>query len=425
MKSKINCLNAPSPLGKARCLAKLWLMFVLVVCLASPAQAQAADGGPSVDFIVGNLWLLVATAMVFVMHLGFASLEAGLTQEKNSINILFKNVCIIAIGFLTYAAIGFNLMYPGEEFAGGILSSISMLSADDNSVATVVAGDAYYSNLADFFFQVVFVATAMSIVSGAVAERMKLWSFFIFATILTGFIYPLQGFWKWGGGFLNEMGFLDFAGSGVVHMCGGSAALAERIEVAELFIFIVYLGHIYQPFLQLASINDVLQKAAVSTDRVFQLLAIESDIVDSDSARSPGQVDWVVDLRTVCTGRQSGVRAKRSRDRRPIPRSVPDLAYASPQRTPVRTPQCSKALQGANWPCTSGEGRRGLFGQAVRRLASETGGLAHPSSDPGGSGGREGSELASQCRLAQGRVNRTLRDSRLAIGIWGDIKGQA
>ena len=123
-------------------------------------------------------------------------------------------------------------MYPGD-FAGGIFSSIGtlgsgLLGAGDNAAADVVAsgGDVYYSNLSDFFFQVVFVATAMSIVSGAVAERMKLWSFFAFTVILTGFIYPVQGFWKWGGGWLDSGGFLDFAGSGVVHMCGAAAALA-------------------------------------------------------------------------------------------------------------------------------------------------------------------------------------------------------
>ena len=103
-------------------------------------------------------------------------------------------------------------------------ANIGILGPDDNSVDAVVAGDAYYSNLSDFFFQVVFVATAMSIVSGAVAERMKLWSFFLFAVVLTGFIYPVQGFWKWGSGWLNAGGFLDFAGSGVVHMCGAAAA---------------------------------------------------------------------------------------------------------------------------------------------------------------------------------------------------------
>jgi Amt family ammonium transporter len=123
-------------------------------------------------------------------------------------------------------------MYPGG-FEGGIFQSLStigsgLLSSSDNAAADVIAsgGDTYYSGLSDFFFQVVFVATAMSIVSGAVAERMKLWSFFGFAVVLTGFIYPVQGFWKWGGGFLQEAGFLDFAGSGVVHLCGAAAALA-------------------------------------------------------------------------------------------------------------------------------------------------------------------------------------------------------
>jgi Amt family ammonium transporter len=130
---------------------------------------------------------------------------------------------------------GYSIMYPGD-FAGGVFQSLStlgtgLLGSSDNTAADVIAsgGDTYYSNLSDFFFQVVFVATAMSIVSGAVAERMKLWSFFIFAVVLTGFIYPVQGFWKWGGGFLDAAGFLDFAGSGVVHLCGAAAALAGVI----------------------------------------------------------------------------------------------------------------------------------------------------------------------------------------------------
>ena len=109
--------RAPSSSGHANGMAKYWALLLLGICFASPTHA-AASGNAAVDFVTGNLWLLVATAMVFLMHLGFATLEAGLTQEKNSINILFKNVSIVAIGFLTYAAIGFNLMYPGEEYAG-------------------------------------------------------------------------------------------------------------------------------------------------------------------------------------------------------------------------------------------------------------------------------------------------------------------
>jgi Amt family ammonium transporter len=132
-----------------------------------------------------------------------------------------------------YMLCGYTIMYPGD-FAGGMFQSLStlgsgLLGSADNDVEAVLAGDAYYSNLSDFFFQVVFVATAMSIVSGAVAERMKLFSFFLFAIILTGVIYPVQGFWKWGGGFLDAAGFLDFAGSGVVHLCGAAAALAGVI----------------------------------------------------------------------------------------------------------------------------------------------------------------------------------------------------
>ena len=181
------------------------------------------------SYALDTFYFLVCGALVMWMAAGFTMLEAGLVRAKNTAEILTKNIGLYAIACVMYMLCGYGIMYPGEEFAGGILSSFSMLSAEDNSVEAVVAGDAYYSNLADFFFQVVFVATAMSIVSGAVAERMKLWSFFIFATILTGFIYPLQGFWKWGGGFLNEMGFLDFAGSGVVHLCGASAAIAGVI----------------------------------------------------------------------------------------------------------------------------------------------------------------------------------------------------
>jgi len=159
-------------------------------------------------------------------------LEAGLVRAKNTAEILTKNVGLYSIACIMYMLCGYTIMYPGD-FTGGVFQSITtlgtgLLGSSDNAAADVIAsgGETYYSNLSDFFFQVVFVATAMSIVSGAVAERMKLWSFFTFAVVLTGFIYPVQGFWKWGGGFLQEAGFLDFAGSGVVHLCGAAAALA-------------------------------------------------------------------------------------------------------------------------------------------------------------------------------------------------------
>ncbi|MGI9342595.1 MAG: ammonium transporter [Gammaproteobacteria bacterium] len=179
-----------------------------------------------VAYALDTFYFLVCGALVMWMAAGFTMLEAGLVRAKNTAEILTKNVGLYSIACIMYMLCGYGIMYPGEDFAGALIPGIGMLGAEDNSVEAVVAGDSYYSNLSDFFFQVVFVATAMSIVSGAVAERMKLWAFFAFAVVLTGFIYPVQGFWKWGGGFLNELGFLDFAGSGVVHMCGAAAALA-------------------------------------------------------------------------------------------------------------------------------------------------------------------------------------------------------
>jgi Amt family ammonium transporter len=163
------------------------------------------------------------------MAAGFAMLEAGLVRSKNTAEILTKNVSLFAIACIMYMLMGYGIMYPGDAAVSSWWPGLhGILGTADNETAAVVAGgeDApYYSNLSDFFFQVVFVATAMSIVSGAVAERMKLWSFLLFAVVMTGFIYPMQGYWKWGGGFLQELGFNDFAGSGVVHLAGATAAL--------------------------------------------------------------------------------------------------------------------------------------------------------------------------------------------------------
>jgi Amt family ammonium transporter len=190
---------------------------------------QVAAQVTEVAYALDTFYFLVCGALVMWMAAGFTMLESGLVRAKNTAEILTKNVGLYSIACLMYMIMGYSIMYPGGDFEGGVfnaLANIGILGPDDNSVETVLAGDAYYSNLSDFFFQVVFVATAMSIVSGAVAERMKLWSFFLFAVVLTGFIYPVQGFWKWGSGWLNAGGFLDFAGSGVVHMCGAAAALA-------------------------------------------------------------------------------------------------------------------------------------------------------------------------------------------------------
>jgi Amt family ammonium transporter len=179
-------------------------------------------------YAVDTFYFLVMGALVMWMAAGFTMLEAGLVRAKNTAEILTKNVGLYSIACIMYMICGYGIMYGDGNGTIPQLTGL-LLGSADNAAADVIAGgdDApYYSNLSDFFFQVVFVATAMSIVSGAVAERMKLWAFFVFAIVLTGFIYPVEGYWKWGGGFLDEAGFLDFAGSGVVHMCGGAAALA-------------------------------------------------------------------------------------------------------------------------------------------------------------------------------------------------------
>ena len=194
--------------------------------------SQVAAQVTELAYALDTFYFLVCGALVMWMAAGFTMLESGLVRAKNTAEILTKNVGLYSIACIMYMLCGYTIMYPGD-YEGGVFQSIltlgtGLLGSADNSVEDVLAsgGDTYYSGLSDFFFQVVFVATAMSIVSGAVAERMKLWSFFLFAVILTGFIYPVQGFWKGGGGWLDAGGFLDVAGSGVVHMCGAAAALA-------------------------------------------------------------------------------------------------------------------------------------------------------------------------------------------------------
>jgi Amt family ammonium transporter len=173
-------------------------------------------------YAVDTFYFLVMGALVMFMAPGFAMLEAGMVRAKNTSEILTKNVALFSIACVMYLLIGYNIMYdPAGTFLIGA----------ENTVAEVLEseGEVYYSARSDFFFQVVFVATAMSIISGAVAERIKLWSFLLFSVVMTGFIYPLQGSWSWGGGFLSDAGFVDFAGSGIVHMCGAAAALAGVI----------------------------------------------------------------------------------------------------------------------------------------------------------------------------------------------------
>lgn len=190
------------------------------VAAESDIQTQIATNALTSN----NIWMMVATFLVFIMHLGFASVEAGFTQAKNTVNILFKNTLTPAIGLITYALVGFNLMYPGGEgfflnFAGFHLGP----GADYDSLTYAGGGYTYWT---DFLFQAMFAATAATIVSGAVAERIKINGYLIFTIIFVGLVYPIIGSWQWGGGFLKTYGFYDFAGSTLVHSIGGWGALA-------------------------------------------------------------------------------------------------------------------------------------------------------------------------------------------------------
>ena len=177
-------------------------------------------------YALDTLYFLVMGAFVMWMAAGFTMLESGLVRAKNTAEILTKNISLYSIAVIMYMVVGYNLMYPAG--GSGIIPDLAFFLGSDNTVEAVVAsgGDVYYSGMSDHFFQVVFVATACSIISGAVAERMKLWPFLLFCVFMTSIIYPVQGYWKWGGGFLDAAGFADFAGSGVVHLCGAAAALA-------------------------------------------------------------------------------------------------------------------------------------------------------------------------------------------------------
>ncbi|BDD01660.1 ammonium transporter [Persicobacter psychrovividus] len=177
-----------------------------------------------------NVWMMLATALVFIMHLGFAGVEAGFTQAKNTVNILFKNTLTPAIGLLSYAIVGFMIMYPSEWIFDGIFGiGFGLTPPVDAEGALNLGYNTGYTYWTDFLFQGMFAATTATIVSGAVAERIKISSYLIFTAIYVSFIYPLIGSWHWGGGFLAELGFYDFAGSTLVHSVGGWAALAGII----------------------------------------------------------------------------------------------------------------------------------------------------------------------------------------------------
>lgn len=213
------------------------VMAMGLVCAVSAlgqeaAEAAPAAAGPSVElFTTNNLWMMIAAALVFIMHLGFATVESGLTRAKNTSNILFKNTLIPCIGLLTYAFVGFNLMYPGFENGSMSFIGFSGFGITTDEAGVTSAYNVGYTYWTDFLFQAMFAATAATIVSGAVAERVKLSSFLIFSVFFVGLVYPILGSWKWGYGWLNTMGFYDFAGSTLVHSVGGWGALAGAIVI--------------------------------------------------------------------------------------------------------------------------------------------------------------------------------------------------
>jgi len=246
------------PMKNKRLSPMIKFCLVLAMLMLIAPAAFAEDGMNEQQFGLNNFLLLVSGALVFWMHAGFACLEAGLTQAKNTVNILAKNVAVVAISGVTYFIVGFHLMYPGEfngylGFAGFGFS------------ASTPAGYGDYTLFSDFFFQVVFAATAGTIISGAVAERIRYSSFLVVAVLFVTFIYPIAGSWKWGGGWLDQRGFYDFAGSSIVHSIGGWAALTgamilgprrgkytraggikpivgHSIPLATLGVFILFLG---------------------------------------------------------------------------------------------------------------------------------------------------------------------------------------
>jgi len=219
-------------------LKKVAMLMLALCAVALPMATMAEEAAPEITgadamFAVNNTWMMVATFLVFIMHLGFACVETGLTRAKNTVNILFKNTAIVAIGLLTYAIIGFNLMYPGfgEGSAGFFGFAGFGISAPDGAAGLIDYAGGAYTYWTDFLFQGMFAATAATIVSGAVAERVKLGPFLIFCAIYVAIVYPWVGSWKWGGGWLDAKGFYDFAGSTLVHSVGGWGALAGIIVI--------------------------------------------------------------------------------------------------------------------------------------------------------------------------------------------------
>ena len=208
----------------------LWSLITNTEISSVLPTAQIADVATTSLFTANNIWMMLCTALVFIMHLGFASVEAGFGQSKNTVNILFKNTITPIIGILTFYVIGFNLMYPGfAEDSSGWFGFGGFFASNPEGGETITYAGGNYTYWTDFLFQAMFAATAATIVSGAVAERIKVSSYMIFTLIYVGVVYPLIGSWKWGGGALDALKFYDFAGSTLVHSVGGWGALAGVI----------------------------------------------------------------------------------------------------------------------------------------------------------------------------------------------------
>ena len=207
---------------------KFLLTAAMLAGSVAPGVAMADEISTAL-FTANNVWMMLAAALVFIMHLGFAMVESGLTRAKNTTNILFKNTFIICAGILTYFLCGFNLMYPGEFNGFFGFAGFGIGAGFEEGANTPAYADGGYTYWTDFLFQAMFAATAATIVSGAVAERIKLGSFMIFSAIFVALVYPIAGSWKWGGGFLDGMGFYDFAGSTLVHSVGGWGALVGAL----------------------------------------------------------------------------------------------------------------------------------------------------------------------------------------------------
>ncbi len=199
------------------------LLASTVAVSSTPAHAAVS---PETAYILNSFLFIFGGVLVMWMAAGFAMLESGLVRSKNVATICLKNISLFAIAGIMYYLMGYNLMYMDVS---GFIGSLAVWAPSDVTVLTGAEGEAIYSSTSDWFFQMVFVATAASVVSGTLAERIKLWPFLAFVVVLTGVIYPIQGAWTWGGGFLSASGFVDFAGSSIVHGVGGWAALVGAI----------------------------------------------------------------------------------------------------------------------------------------------------------------------------------------------------